>query len=216
MISPTRMNLIMTRKKAKLALNGHSLLKRKQEVLVVEFLKLLKESTKDRGYMQEVLQRSYKMLAMASSYVGDFELDEAANYIKEPQPIKLQAKNIMGVRIPQIEHSTETPALLDRGYSLLSTSVAVDDVNESFNEVLNTIVDVAKREQGLKRLVLEVEKVKRRVNALEYVMLPNLKKQGKYITMRLEEMERDTFSALKHVKKKLQANEEAASRARSA
>lgn len=197
------MNLIITKKRIGLAGRGHSLLKRKREVLVMEFLRLLNESTKDRGYMQEVLQRSYKTLVLASTYVGDFALDEAANYVKEPQPIKIQSKNIMGVRIPEIEHSNETPSILDRGYSLLSTSVAVDDVNESFNEVLNTVVDVAKREQGLKRLVLEVEKVKRRVNALEYVLLPNLNRQTKYISMRLEEIERDTFSALKHVKKRL-------------
>lgn len=202
------MNLIRTRRQIGLAGRGHSLLKRKREVLVIEFLKLLKESTNDRGYLQEVLQRSYKTLAMASSYVGDFALDEAASYIKEPKPIKIEQKNIMGVRIPQIEHSKEAPAITERGYSLLSTSVAVDDVNESFNDVLNTIVDVAKREQGLKRLVLEVEKVKRRVNALEYVLLPNLVRQTKYISGRLEEIDRDTFSALKHVKKRLEKAQE--------
>ncbi len=202
------MNLISTKKKIGLAKRGYTLLKRKREVLVIEFLKLLNDSTKDRGYMQEVLQNSYKTLALSSTYIGDIPLDEAANYIKEPQPIRIQSKNIMGVRIPEIEHSNENPNILDRGYSLLSTSVAVDDVNESFNEVLNTVVDVAKREQGLKRLVLEVEKVKRRVNALEYVLLPNLNKQTKYISMRLEEIERDTFSGLKHVKKRLEEKEE--------
>jgi V/A-type H+-transporting ATPase subunit D len=203
------MNLINAKRKISLAKRGHSLLKRKRERLVIEFLRLLNESTKDRGYMQEVLQNAYKTLAISSTYVGDVPLDEAANYMKEPQPIKIQSKNIMGVRIPEIEHSNESPNILDRGYSLLSTSVAVDDVNESFNEVLNTIVDVAKREQGLKRLVLEVEKVKRRVNALEYVLLPNLSGQTKYISMRLEEIDRDTFSALKHVKKKLEKKEQA-------
>jgi V/A-type H+-transporting ATPase subunit D len=201
------MNLINTKKRIVLAKKGHSLLKRKREVLVIEFLKLLNESTNGRDYMQEMLARSYKMLAVASSYVGDFALDEAANYIREPQPIRMQPKNIMGVRIAEIEHSRESPEILKRGYSLLSTSIAVDDVNDSFNEALYTIVDVAKREQGLKRLVLEIEKVKRRVNALEYVLIPNLKHQTKYISIRLEEMERDTFSALKHVKKRLEAKE---------
>ena len=206
-INPTRMNLINTKRRIGLATRGHSLLKRKREVLVIEFLKLLHESTSDRGYMQDMLQRSYGILAMSSSYAGDFALDEAANYMREPLPIMLRAKNIMGVRIPEIEHSKETPGIMDRGYSLLSTSAAVDDVNEAFNETLNTIVDVAKREQGLKRLVLEIEKAKRRVNALEYVLLPNLNAQTKYISMRLEEMERDTFSALKHIKKRLEEKE---------
>ncbi|MDE1811051.1 MAG: V-type ATP synthase subunit D, partial [Candidatus Micrarchaeota archaeon] len=73
------------------------------------------------------------------------------------------------------------------------------------NDVLNTVVDVAKREQGIKRLVIEIDKVKRRVNALEYIVVPNLNKRKKYIAMRLEEIDRDMFSGLKHVKKKLES-----------
>lgn len=198
------MNLINTRKGVSLAKKGHSLLKRKREVLVLEFLKLLKESTNDRSYLQEMLQRAYKSVSIASTYVGDFELDQASNYVKEPSPMKMTSKNIMGVRIPEIERNREEMDIFDRGYSILSTSVSVDDVNDSFNDVLNTVVDVAKREHGLKRLVLEIDKVKRRVNALEYIVMPNLSRQAKYISMRLEEIDRDTFSGLKHIKKRLE------------
>lgn len=198
------MNLINTRKSMLLASKGHSLLKRKREVLVIEFLKLLKESTNDRAYLQEMLQRAYKSVTVASTYVGDFELQQVANYVKEPKPVAISVKNIMGVKIPEIERSRESVDILDRGYSIISTSIAVDDVNESFNEAINTVIDIAKREQGLKRLVVEIDKVKRRVNALEYILMPNLDRQARYISMRLNEMERDTFSALKHVKRRLQ------------
>jgi len=192
----------------KIAQRGYSLLKRKREVLVMEFLKLLKESTNDRNYLNEMLQRAYKNLAVASAYAGDFELEQVANYAKEPNPVVIAQKNIMGVKIPEIERSKEEIGILERGYGLLSTSTAIDDVAESFNDVLNTVVDVAKREQGIKRLVIEIDKVKRRVNALEYIVVPNLNKRKKYIAMRLEEIDRDMFSGLKHVKKKLESRKD--------
>lgn len=203
-VNPTRINLINTRKSRLLAKKGYDLLKRKREVVVIEFLKLLKESTNDRDYVQKMLQEAYKTLAITSTFVGDFELATAANYVNEPSKIGIMQKNIMGVRIPEIERSKDMGGIEERGYSLLSTSVAVDDVNESFNQVIDAVIDLAKREQGLKRLVLEIEKVKRRVNALEYRLIPELNKRSKYISMRLDEIDRDSFSALKHVKKRLQ------------
>jgi V/A-type H+-transporting ATPase subunit D len=203
-INPTRINLINTKKSIMLAKKGHSLLKRKREVLVIEFLRLMKESTHDRDFLYPLLQQTYKNVAIAYSYIGDFELEQSSNYIKEPEPVKITQKNIMGVKIPEIEKSNKPFNLIKNGYSLLSTDVSIDDANESIKNILDTIIDIAKREQGLKRLVLEIEKVKRRVNALEYIMLPNLNAQTKYISLRLEEIDRDMFSGLKHVKKKLQ------------
>jgi len=203
-INPTRINLINTKKSIVLASKGHSLLKRKREVLIIEFLKLIKESTHDRDFLYPLLQKAYKNTMISSVYVGDFELEQASNYIKEPKPVKITQKNIMGVKIPIIEKSNEAFNLVDRGYSLISTDLSIDDTNKAFSEILDIIIDVAKREQGLKRLVLEIEKVKRRVNALEYILLPNLNKQARYISLRLEEIDRDTFSELKHVKRKLQ------------
>lgn len=203
-VKPTRINLINARRSKSLARKGHDLLKRKREVLVIEFLKLLKESTNDRDYVQRLLQEAYKSLAIASTFVGDYELDSVSNYVNEPSRIAIEQKNIMGVRIPEIGRSKERGTIEERGYSLLSTSVAVDDVNESFNEVIDAVIDLAKREQGLKRLVLEIEKVKRRVNALEYKLIPELDRRSKYISMRLDEIDRDSFSALKHVKKRLE------------
>ncbi|MGC8571694.1 MAG: V-type ATP synthase subunit D [Candidatus Micrarchaeia archaeon] len=207
-VNPTRINLINTKKNIVLAKKGHSLLKRKREVLVLEFLNFINKFARDRDYLYPLLQEGYKKVAIASSYVGDFELDRISTHIKEPKPVKITEKNIMGVRIPNIERSSENLSILERGYSLMSTDVSIDDINESFNEIVNVIIEVAKREQSLKRIVLEIEKVKRRVNALEYILLPDLDKRSKYIVLRLEEIDRDAFSALKHVKKRLQKTEE--------
>ncbi len=204
MPNPTRMNLINLRRSVSLARRGHDILKRKREVLVIEFLKLLQESKADRSSLFAMLQDAYKSVAIASTYVGNYQLETIASHITEVSPIKITLKNIMGVRVPEIEKTgKESINLLERGYSLITTSTAVDDVSDSFQKVENTVIEIAKREQGLKRIVIEIDKTKRRVNALEYVLIPSLQAQARYITMRLDEMDRDMFSALKHVKKKL-------------
>lgn len=200
-LNPTRINLINLKNRIKKARRGYDILKRKREVLVIEFLKLLQQSKNDRAYLYSILKDAYKTVTIASAYVGNFELEEIALYVKESSPIQINVKNIMGVRIPVITKGIREGSGMQ---NMLSTNVAADDISDSFSKVSDTLVDIAQREQGLRRLVLEIDKTKRRVNALDYVVIPNMMAQAKYISMRLEEMERDTFSALKHVKKRLE------------
>ena len=195
------MNLINVKKNIKVATKGHDLLKRKREVLVIEFMKLLKLSGADRDYLNKVLRRAYSVVAVSSAYAGDFELNAAASNIRESTKVGITIKNVMGVKVPEISESASEP--IPPEYWILGNSAAVDDVDESFAAVKRAVLEMVKREQGLKRLVLEIEKTKRRVNALEYVLVPRLEFQSRYIKMRLEEMERDTFSALKHVKQRI-------------
>ncbi len=203
--NPTRINLINTKKRMVIARKGHSILKKKREVLVLEFLKLLKQSKNDRAYLLSIMDRAYKTVAIASTYVGNFELEETALHVSEAPRIGVSVKNIMGVKIPEIYRGNESGRSFD--YEMLSKSIAVDDIQNSFSKVISTVIDVAQREQGLRRIVLEVEKTKRRVNALDYVVIPNMKSEAKYIAMRLDEIDRDMFSALKHVKKKIAKRE---------
>ncbi len=199
-INPTRMNLINLKKRIVVARKGYDILKRKREVLVIEFLKMLRQSKESRAMLNELMQQSYKTVTIASTYVGNFELEDVALHREQAAPVKIRIKNIMGVRIPEI---TRTAQLANISYSIMPSSLAVDDISDTFTRATNSIIDVAQREQGLKRLVIEIDKTKRRVNALDYRIIPNMRSQSKYIRMRLEEMDRDTFSALKHVKKKL-------------
>ncbi len=203
--NPTRINLINTKKRMVIARKGHSILKKKREVLVLEFLKLLKQSKNDRAYLLSIMERAYRTVTIASTYVGNFELEETALHVSEAPKIGISVKNIMGVRIPEIYKGKESGRSFD--YEMLSKSIAVDDIQNSFSKVISTVIDVAQREQGLRRIVLEVEKTKRRVNALDYVVIPGMKAQAKYIAMRLDEIDRDMFSALKHVKKKIAKRE---------
>ena len=206
-ISPTRMNLIVTRKRIAGARRGYDILKRKREVLAIEFLRILRESKMDRMQLKGVLDRGYGAAARASTFVGDFELDRAAEGIEESSRIRMDTKNVMGVRIPEITVKQKEGRVFG-AYSVLSTSTAVDDVRDAFEEAASLVINVARREQGLKRLVVELDKTKRRVNALQYVLIPELSRSSKYISMRLDEMDRDMFSALKHVKKRLKKGEE--------
>lgn len=200
--NPTRMNLINLRTKIAIAGKGYDVLKKKRDVLVAEFMKTLKSTRQGREYLNSVLQGAYKTSMIASAYVGDLELQETAYHVKEAQPVSVTVKNVMGVKVPEIGRSKATSSATP-----LSASVAAADMNESFTKALNAMVDVAETEQGIRRLVLEIEKTKRRVNALENVTIPKIKKDAKYVSTRLEEMERDMFSALKHVKKKIEAQQ---------
>lgn len=199
-LNPTRMNLIVLKRRIGIARKGYDILKRKREVLVLEFMKMLKESKASRSALNELMQQSYKMVATASTYIGNFELEDASQRIDEAAPVHIKVKNIMGVKIPTISRGSGPGS---QSATLMTSSLAVDDINYTFTKATESIIDVAQREQGLKRLVIEIDKTKRRVNALDYKIIPNMKAQSQYIRMRLEEMDRDTFSALKHVKKKL-------------
>ncbi len=200
-LNPTRLNLINLKKRIVTARKGYGILKRKREVLVIEFLNLLKQSKESRSVLNDLVQQSYKTVTIASTYVGNFELEDVAMHMKEAEPVKIRIKNIMGVRIPEITRAQRPQQI---SFSVLPSSLAVDDISDTFVRATNSIIDVAQREQGLKRLVIEIDKTKRRVNALDYRIIPGMIKQSKYIRMRLEEIDRDTFSALKHVKKKIQ------------
>ncbi len=199
-VNPTRMNLINIRKSSKLALKGHDLLKRKREALVLEFFSMLKESTSDREKLYQMLQSAYKTTVIASTFAGDFELEQASLYVGDASEVRVGVKNVMGVKIPEIEDVQKQK----KPQAFFQMSTAVSDVSDAFAGVKEMIIDTAKREQSLRRLILEIDRVKRRVNALEYILIPKLNREGAYISFRLDEMERDTFSALKHVKKKIE------------
>ncbi|MGC8651807.1 MAG: V-type ATP synthase subunit D [Candidatus Micrarchaeia archaeon] len=197
-VNPTRMNLIALRKNIEFAQKGKDLLERKRKVLVMEFMSMLHESRASRSQLNALLQAAYKTTVIASAFIGEFELEQDSMYVTEKSSISFAIRNIMGVRIPEIQGLFSTSES-----EKLQMSVAVGDVSESFDEVKKAIVDVAKREQGLKRLITEIDKVKRRVNALQYILVPSLQTDAKYIEAKLDAMDRDTFAALKHVKKKL-------------
>jgi len=124
--------------------------------------------------------------------------------------VKVDVRNIMGVKIPSLEASQAEKPLLSRGYSIIGTSAKIDETAESFEKATDLVFKLSQTENAIRRLIIEIEKTKRRVNSLEFVMIPRLENQAKLISFRLEEMERDSFVMLKTIKRKLGRAEEEA------
>lgn len=207
--NPTRMELLRSKSRVKLARQGHKLLKQKRDALIMEFFKILGKAQDLRTELNNRMKIAYTSLAVAQSYHSMQEIEAASLAVKRAPGVKVEVRNIMGVRIPTIETSEAHKALLQRGYGIVGTSAKMDEVADSFELVLDIVLKLSETENAIRRLILEIEKTKRRVNSLEFVMIPRLEKQTKLISFRLEEMERDSFVMLKTIKRKLENAAEA-------
>jgi len=204
-VIPTRMELMKIKDKIALAEKGHKLLKQKRDALIMEFFKILKKAKNLRGELNTRIKAAYKSLYLTQLYHSLPELENVAYNCRKDISVDMEVTNIMGVKIPIMDaKNVQSKALLDRGYSITGTSAKIDDVVSNFEAVFEMIMKIAETETAIKRLILEIERTKRRVNSLEFVMLPNLKAQAKMIALRLDEMERDSFVSLKVIKRRLQ------------
>jgi V/A-type H+-transporting ATPase subunit D len=200
-VSPTRMELLYLRRREKLAEKGHDLLREKRDALIAEFLDVVGEVRGARKEAEEKLQEAFSYLILAQARLGVDEVRQLS--LMTPQEISLEfsSRSIMGVSVPILELKSELARnVTDRGYGFVDSSAAVDKCARGFEEALEKIIKLAELEEAVRNLASEVEKTKRRVNALEYVMIPRLKTTRKYIQMRLEEMERENFTRLKKIK----------------
>ena len=204
-VNPTRMELIKTKDRIALAKKGHKLLKQKRDALIFEFFKIMKKAQDLRSELAKKVAKAYHSLALAEIYHTTQDLTKVSMDLMKDIPVEIEVKNVMGVKIPNIEAKMEKKALVDiPGYSVAGTSAKIDEAAEDFDSVLSLIIRIAETETAMKRLILEIEKTKRRVNALEYVIMPRLEDQKKMIAFRLDEMERDSFVSLKTIKRKLE------------
>jgi V/A-type H+-transporting ATPase subunit D len=202
-VKPTRMELINIKNRIKLAEKGHRLLKQKRDVLILEFFAILEKARDLRGNLNTQTRKAYNALAVAEAYHGFFEVESAALAVSKASDVEIRVKNVMGVKVPDIRGRYVAKTAFERGYGILGTSAKLDEAAGAFEETLVTVIELAKTEDALKKLLREIEKTKRRVNALQYVVMPRLRRQSKYISMRLDEMERETFFTLKMIKRKL-------------
>lgn len=200
-VNPTRMELIKTKERVALARKGHKLLKQKRDALILEFFKILKKAKDLRGELTRELQQAYHAAALAGLYHNRYELQNVALGLQKDISMDIEVKNVMGVKIPYFESQKQIPKV---GMPLLLTSAKIDDAASRFEKVLELVLKLAETETAIRRLILEIEKTKRRVNALEFVLIPRLEDQKKLISFRLDEMERDSFVSLKVIKRRLE------------
>jgi V/A-type H+-transporting ATPase subunit D len=199
-IKPTRSELIRIKRQIRFSERGYNILKLKRDGLILEFRKVLEDAKRSQNDLQEAYRRSMERIAIAHTVQGSIGVKAAALSRKETPEIDLTSKNIMGVVVPEIRGSKVKKGILERGYSLIGTSSVIDAAAEGFEDLVEAIIRSAEIETTLKRLLDDIEGTKRRVNALEYRVIPELRTAGAFIKMRLDEMEREELFRLKKIK----------------
>ncbi|MDE4908197.1 V-type ATP synthase subunit D [Methanogenium marinum] len=204
-VKPTRSELIGLKRRVKLSERGYNILKMKRDGLILEFFKVLEEAKGSRDAVGEKYDTARQMIAIANTVEGAIGVKAAAMSVREKPQLTLKQKNIMGVVVPEIESSKVKKSLTERGYGVLGSSAVIDETASAFEELVDEIIRAAEIETTMKRLLSEIESTKRRVNALEFKVIPELKEASAFIKMRLDEMERDELVRLKKIKAKSKA-----------
>lgn len=204
-IKPTRMELLKLRKRVLLAERGHKLLKEKRDALISEFLSIAGTVRNIRKEAEEHLAKAYEDLLASQAIMGTGAVKEISWNTDQDIQVEMRSRNIMGVRVPIIEMDKAERTVIRRGYGFVDTSSKLDEACWKMEQTLAMIVKLAEVEETVRKLAIEVEKTKRRVNALEYIVIPRLKATVKYIRMRLDEIERESFTRLKKIKTLLEA-----------
>ena len=206
-IRPTRLEYIRTKRRIIVAKKGLKLLKLKRQALILEFFNTSKSVASLRSGLQAELVKGYQAIRMAEMLAGSMRLENEAMKIPQLNKLQITPKNVMGVRIPKIEGGKSNQALTEH---LLELPPSINEAIKAFQNVHKMVLDVAEKETTLRKLLLEIEKTKRKSNAIENVFIPRLLAAIKFIIFRLDEMERDTFMMLKTVKRKMGEREQEA------
>lgn len=186
-VNPTRMELLRLKKRSTLAKKGHKLLKDKRDGLMQEFMTIVRQAKELREQVDEQLAEAMQHFVLAQSSM----VPEAAELVERLRPYEIalstDEKNVMGVRIPEFDIELKET---DEQYSVWETSIELDAAMLAFRKLLPLLLKLASIEKAAELLAQEIETTRRRVNALEYVLIPQLQQTIKYIRMKLDEQER--------------------------
>ncbi|MEM0211685.1 MAG: V-type ATP synthase subunit D [Candidatus Methanomethylicia archaeon] len=199
---PTRMELLIFKRRLKLAQRGLELLREKQDALIMEFFVTVQKYRKLRESILPLLSEAYSALANAEVEMGALKLERIAEGISDSIFVEIKTRNIMGVSVPIIEANFKP---IPRPYSLTDTSVYLESVSEKFSQVLPLIIKLAETSATLTKLAEEIKKIRRRVNALENTIIPKLNTIVNYIEFYLEEREREDIFRFKRIKKRIES-----------
>ena len=201
-VNPTRMELSRLKIRLKTAVRGHKLLKDKQDELMRQFIDMIKKNKKLRERVEGMLQNSFKDFLLSRGVMSDEMLENAIAYPKEKIGVEVKKKNIMSVNVPQMtfvkENEGNQGMIYPYGYA--QTSADLDDAIDGLSSVMDNLLELAEVEKACQLMADEVEKTRRRVNALEYMTIPQLKETIRFIQMKLDENERGSIT--RHMKVK--------------
>ena len=201
-IKPTRSELIKLKGRIKQTKNGYKLLKMKRDGLFHEFRQLLAEMIEAKREITDAFRLAKQRIDLANAIEGGLAVRAAAIANSAHPEVEVERRNIMGVVVPSVSGTNLKSTFAERGVGFIGSSPYIDEASDSFSELIEKIVTAAEMEATLKRLLEEIEATKRRVNALEFKVIPELEEAKVFIQLRLEEMEREETFRLKRFKNK--------------
>jgi V/A-type H+/Na+-transporting ATPase subunit D len=203
---PTRMELIALRKREKIAQRGQDLLREKLDALMIEFFQFAREITALRTKTQDILNQTYLKFAEAQMLMGATRLEETSLTAQDRFDVDALTRNVIGVSIPDVE--VKVRPLEGYPYSMIGTSAKLDEAVALMTEAVKNVVELSAAEAAIRRLAEAIAATKRRVNSLEYIVIPRILNTIRYIEMSLQERAREDFFRLKRIKTRLEEEQE--------
>ena len=208
-VNPTRMELTRLKKRLTTAVRGHKLLKDKRDEMVRQFIILIRRNYDLRLEVEKAVEAVSTRFSLAKAQMGALRISEALLYPARAAVYDVSERNVMSVNVPNIRY-TGSDESTDIPYAFTFTSSALDNAVMELSELLPKLLELAEVEKTCSLLAEEIEKTRRRVNALEYVMIPEMQESIRYITMKLEENDRASLVRLMKAKEMMAAAAEKA------
>jgi len=199
-INPTRMELTRLKGRLKTAVRGHKLLKDKRDEMMKQFLEIVRKNRALRQKVEEGLKQANAAFTVASAVMGPEMLEQALLYPKAGVELDVSFRNVMSVNVPVYDFRTTGDGAEIYPYGFAQTSGELDAALEAMQSVFRDMLELAEVEKSMQLLAQEIEKTRRRVNALEYVVIPETQRNIRYISMKLDENERGNTTRLMKVK----------------
>ena len=180
-------------------------MKMKRDGLIIEFFEVMEKAKAMRSSVVSDYEQAMEKITIARAVEGEIAVKSAAYAIKNEPKVNVGSKSIMGMMVPKVDADMTKSDILSKGYGVIATSAYIEEASKAFEKLLVTLVRAAEIETTMKKLLDEIERTKRRVNALEFKVLPDLEDTEKFIKFRLEEMDRENTIRLKFLKGKGEA-----------
>ncbi len=197
-VHPTRMELLTLRKRRKIAERGRDLLREKLDALMIEFFQFVREIATLREKAQRLLAEAYEEFVEAQMAMGSMKLEQTSIGVEDRFSIETKTRNVIGVTIPYIQVMLKPVSVFP--YNPYDTSIKLDEATLKMADAIKAIAELSSAEAAVKKLAEAIAATKRRVNSLEYVIIPRMLATIRYIEMHLEEAEREDFFRLKRIK----------------
>jgi V/A-type H+-transporting ATPase subunit D len=207
-IHPTRMEVLALRKRRDIAERGRDLLREKLDALMIEFFENVRQISALRDRSHALLQQAYTLFIEAQMVHGPVRLEQFGVGVEDRFDLDTKTRNVIGVTLPQVQ--IRASPIKTAPYNLLATSAKLDEATMKMAQALNAITELSSAEAATRRLAQAIASTKRRVNSLDYVIIPRVLQSIRYIQMHLEEREREDFFRLKRIKGRMEKQARAA------